>query len=76
MIDNFNDQEITTKSSDCLLTTSMSGIQEERVEEKQELREKHERILKQFFEARVTPDFAQNSEDTEALEGWFKLFSA
>ena len=43
----------------------MSGIQEERVKDKQE----HERILKRFFEAGVTPDFAYNSEDTEALEG-------
>ena len=43
----------------------MSGIQEERLKDEQE----NERILKQFFEAGVTPDFAQNSEDTEALEG-------
>ena len=69
MIDNFNDHESATKSTDCLLITSMSGILEQRVEEKQELREKHERILKRFFEAGVTPDFAQNSADTEALEG-------
>ena len=47
----------------------MLGIHEERSEEKQELREKHERILKRFFKAGVTPDFAQNSADTEALEG-------
>ena len=51
------------------LITSVAGIQEERLKEKQELREKHERILKRFFEAGVTPDCAQNSEDTEALEG-------
>ena len=44
----------------------MSGIQEKRVEEKQ----KHERILKRFFKAGVTPDFAQNAEDRKALAGW------
>ena len=47
----------------------MSGILEERMEENPELREKHEMILKRFFKAGVTPDFAQSSEDTEALEG-------
>ena len=47
----------------------MSGIQEERSEEKQELREEHEMILKRFFEEGVTPDFAQNAEDVEAMEG-------
>ena len=52
----------------------MSGILEERIEENPELREKHERILKRFFEAGVTPDCAQNSEDTEALEGSLNLF--
>ena len=48
----------------------MPAILEEGIEEKQELQEKHERILKRFFEAGVTPDFAQNSEDRKALEGW------
>ena len=52
----------------------MSEILEERIEENPELREKHERILKRFFEAGVTPDCAQNSEDTEALQGSLNLF--
>ena len=34
----------------------------------------NERILKRFFEAGVTPDFAQNSEDRKALEGCLNQF--
>ena len=35
------------------------------MKEKQE----HEMILKRFFEAGITPDFAQNAADRKALEG-------
>ena len=39
-----------------------------------QLREKCKTILKRFFKAGVTPDFAKNTEDIEALKGLFELF--
>ena len=62
---------LTTKTCQIsgLFINSISAIREETEEEIQELREKNERILRRFFKAGVTPDFAQNPEDTNALEG-------
>ena len=72
-----NDKEAnSTKSYDCLLLIiSISAFQEEIMDTKG-LREEHERILKRFFGAGVTPDFAQNAADRTALAGWLKLFCA
>ena len=36
---------------------------------KQHLRKKNENFLKKFFNAGMTPDWGQSSEDTEVLKG-------
>ena len=33
-----------------------------------------EKVLKLFFEAGVTPDFAENPKDADALAGWLGIF--
>ena len=33
-----------------------------------------EKLLKTFFQAGITPDFAEKPKDVEALEGEFQLF--
>ena len=38
-------------------------------ETEQRTRDSNENILEQFFEAGVTPDFAKNPEEAQALEG-------